>query len=103
MLGLPEESSRPVTGKYKNRSRAFEDIRELLHDQRIRLMTTKTGDVIVRSIGDHTGAVEAINLCAGSTEISSRYEFRSKKSKLLSYNADTIRQLYSASPSYRWL
>jgi competence protein ComEC len=78
-----------------------EDIRELLHDQNIRLMTTKTGDVIVESIGDHTGVFRATNLCADSTEISSQCDLRSKKAKLLSYNADTIRQLYSPGPSYR--
>jgi competence protein ComEC len=78
-----------------------EDIRELLYDQGIRLMTTKTGDVIVKSIGDHTGLFRAINLRAGSTEVSSQYDFRSKKATLLSYNDDTIRQLYSPRPSYR--
>jgi competence protein ComEC len=78
-----------------------EEIRELLHDERIRLMTTKTGDIIVKSIDHHTGHFRAINLCAGSTEISSQYDFTSKKATLLSYNSDTIRQLYSSRPSYR--
>jgi competence protein ComEC len=78
-----------------------EEIREVLHDQRIRLMTTKTGDVVVKSIGDHTGLFRATNLRAGSTEVSSQYDFKSKKATLLSYNADTIRQLYSHGPSYR--
>jgi competence protein ComEC len=79
------------------------DIRELLHDQDIRLMTTKTGDIIVKSIGDHSGQFRAINLRANSTEISSQCDFTSKKAKLLSYNADTIRQLYSPAPPYRRL
>jgi len=78
-----------------------EEIRELLHDQGIRLMTTKTGDIIVMSIGDHTGMFRAINLRIGSTEISSQCDFKSKKATLLSHNAETIRQLYSPSPSYR--
>ena len=43
-------------------------------------MTTKTGDVIVRSIGDHTGQYQAINLKAGSTEVSSEYKFVAKRS-----------------------
>jgi competence protein ComEC len=64
-------------------------------------MTTKSGDVVIESIGDHTGLVRATNLSAGSTEISSRYDFKSKKATLLSHNADTIRQLYSTRPSYR--
>jgi competence protein ComEC len=80
-----------------------DEIRELLYDQRVRLMTTKTGDIIVKSIGDHTGQFRAINLRAGSTEVSSSCDFTSKKAKLLSYNTDTIRQLYSSTPSYRRL
>jgi competence protein ComEC len=80
-----------------------EDIRQLLYDQHITLMTTKTGDIIVKSIGDHTGNFRAINLRAGSTEVSSSYDFRAKKAKLLSYNGDTIRQIYTRRPAYRWL
>jgi competence protein ComEC len=78
-----------------------QDLRELLHDHGIRLMTTKTGDIIAKSIGDHTGMFRAINLRAGSTEVSSQCDFKSKKARLLSYNVDTIRQLYSSRPSYR--
>jgi competence protein ComEC len=78
-------------------------IRDLLFEQKIRLLTTKTGDVIIESLGNHTGRYRATNLKAGSTEISSQYEFMSKKSKLLSYPADTIRQLYSSQPGYRSL
>lgn len=76
-------------------------IRELLHDEGIRLMTTKTGDVVVRSTGTHTGQFEAINLKAGSTDVSSVCKFTAKKSKLLSYNGDTIRQLYKPRPAHR--
>lgn len=72
-----------------------ETIRELLHDEGVTLMTTKTGDIIVKSIGDHNGLYRAINLKANSTEISSQKDFRSKKAKLLSFNDDTIRQLYA--------
>jgi competence protein ComEC len=77
-----------------------DEIRELLHERGIRLMTTKTGDVVLRSIDDHTGQYEAINLKANSTEISSSCKFISKKTKLLSYNQDTIRQIYAPRPSY---
>jgi competence protein ComEC len=42
-----------------------QEIRDLLHEQGVRLMTTKTGDVIVKSIGDHTGAYRAVNLVNG--------------------------------------
>ena len=77
-----------------------QEIRDLLHERGIRLMTTKTGDIIVRSAGDHTGACEAINLCGASTEISSVCKFAAKKARLLSYNDDTIRQLYAPRPAY---
>lgn len=80
-----------------------DEVRELLHERGIRLMTTKTGDIIVKSIGKHTGEYRAINLRANSTEISSQCDFEAKKKLLLSYNADTIRQLYTPRPSYRSL
>jgi competence protein ComEC len=70
-------------------------IRDLLHEEKIAPMTTKTGDVIVKSIDDHTGLFRAINLKANSTEISSQMDFRAKKAKLLSYNLDTIREIYA--------
>ena len=66
-------------------------------------MTTKIGDVIVKSMNDHAGDFRAINLKANSTEVLSQYDFESKKKLLLSYNADTIRQLYTPRPSYRLL
>lgn len=80
-----------------------DEVRKLLHEQGIRLMTTKTGDIIVKSIGDHTGVFRAINLQANSTEISSQCDFEAKKKRLLSYNADTRRQLYTPRPAYRSL
>jgi competence protein ComEC len=80
-----------------------DEVRKLLHEQGIRLMTTKTGDIIVKSIGDHTGVFRAINLQANSTEISSQCDFEAKKKRLLSYNADTRRQMYTPRPAYRSL
>lgn len=77
-----------------------EEIRELLHEQGIRLMTTKTGDVIVRSTGDHIGAYEAINLIGKSTKQSSLASLASKKSRILDANRDTIRQRYGTRASY---
>jgi competence protein ComEC len=92
------------TADYDNKhDHPREEIRELLHEQGIRLMTTKTGDVLLKSIGDHTGNYRAINFKARSTEVSSTADFRSKKAKLLSYNDDTIRQLYAARPHHRRL
>ena len=77
-----------------------QEIRDLLHEQGVRLMTTKTGDVIVKSIGDHTGAYRAVNLKGNSKEISSTIDFRSKKSKILAYNEDTLRQRYQGHRRY---
>lgn len=76
-------------------------IRDLLYKQGVTLMTTKTGDIIVLSIGDHTGHYQAINLKAGSTAISSSYNFYSKKRRLLTYNGDSLRNLYNGRPGYR--
>jgi competence protein ComEC len=56
--------------------------------------------VVVSSIGDHTGNYEAINMKVDSTEVSSREAFLSKKARLLSFNLDTIRQLYAPRPPH---
>lgn len=77
-----------------------EEIKELLHEQGIWLKTTKTGDVIIRSIGDHTGEYEVINLIDKSTKASSRRLFYSKKSGILDANGDTLRQRYQTKKSY---
>lgn len=67
------------------------EIRELLQKHEVQLFTTKTGDVIVKSIGNHTGEYEVINLKAGSTEISSRYVGHARKGAYLRNNEDTLR------------
>ena len=77
-----------------------QDIRDMLYEEDIRLMTTKTGDVIVKSIGDHMGAYRAVNLKGNSKEISSTMDFRSKKGRILSYNDDTLRQRYQGRRRY---
>jgi competence protein ComEC len=77
-----------------------QEIRDLLHEESIRLMTTKTGDVIVRSIDDHTGLYEVINLKAKSTEVSSVATFVSKKAHILHANGDALRQRYAATRRY---
>ena len=67
------------------------EIRELLHKNNIHLFTTKTGDVFVRSTGNHTGQYEVLNLKAGSTEVSSRYVGNARKAEYLRNNQDTLR------------
>lgn len=69
------------------------EIRTLLHEQEIRLFTTKTGDVIVESTGGHTMDYRVTNLCTDSTRVSSVKEYRSRKSKLLMMNPDTVRNV----------
>jgi competence protein ComEC len=77
-----------------------QSIKDLLYEQGVRLMTTKTGDVLVKSTGDHTGDYRAVNLKGNSKEISSTMDFRSKKSRILSYNDDTLRQRYQSRTRY---
>ena len=77
-----------------------EEIRQLLYEEDIRLMTTKTGDILVESIDGHSGKYKGTNYKSNSQEVSSEYIKMSKKSKILSYNEDTIRQLYAKRPNY---
>lgn len=72
-----------------------QEIRDLLFEHGIKLFTTKTGDVVIKSIGDHSTWFEVINLKADSTEISSTHRLQSKKSAVLSKNEDTIRNIYN--------
>jgi competence protein ComEC len=67
------------------------EIRELLRKHDVRLFTTKTGDVIVNSLGKHTGQFEVVKLKAGSTAVSRRYVGQARKSLYLRNNADTLR------------
>lgn len=78
-----------------------EEIRVLLHEQGIRLFTTKTGDVIIESIGSHAADYQVTNLIADSTRVSSAYRFRARKFELLSMNADTVRNVLR--PGFRGL
>ena len=77
-----------------------QEIKDLLHEEGIWLKTTKTGDVIIRSIGDHIGQYEVMNLIAKSTEESSRRSFVSKKAGILDANGDTLRQRYGVKKHY---
>ena len=70
-----------------------QSIRDLLHEQEVRLFTTKTGDVVMESIGSHVADFEVKNLKANSSEISSHYQFRARKFKHLTKNADSVRNL----------
>ncbi|STR45170.1 ComEC/Rec2 family competence protein [Iodobacter fluviatilis] len=81
-----------ATSNYGNQyDHPKQEIRELLHKNEVRLFTTKTGDVIVQSIGNHKGQFEVINLKSGSTEVSSHYTGNAKKGQYLKNNGDTLR------------
>jgi len=73
-----------------------EEIRELLNEMKIRLYTTKTGDVAIQSVVPHTHAYKVINLQSDSTQISSTADFVSKKSNKLRFNLDTIKNIYGS-------
>jgi competence protein ComEC len=77
-----------------------QEIRDLLHEEGIRLMTTKTGDVIVQSVENHTGVYDVVNLIAKSTEVSSTARFVSKKIHILDSNGDALRQRYAPRRRY---
>ena len=68
-----------------------QEICDLLWEQEIRLYTTKTGDVVLASVGSHTMDYEAINFRSNSREVSSVTKFRSRKSKHLNHGADAYR------------
>ena len=57
-------------------------------------MTTKTGDVLIRSLPPHSQKFRATNLIANSTKVSRELDFVTRKSHWLSMNADTLRNLY---------
>ena len=67
------------------------EIRDLLNKYDIPIFTTKTGDVVIYSIGKHIGQYRLVNLKAGSTEISKQCDFQAKKLNRLNQNQDTIR------------
>ncbi|PKB13816.1 ComEC/Rec2 family competence protein [Janthinobacterium sp. 64] len=80
------------TSNYKNQhDHPNQEIRDLLYELDIRLLTTKTGDVIVESINGHEKDYQVTNLCSDSTKVSSKYKYVARKAHLLSMNADTIR------------
>ena len=83
-----------ATADYGNKfEHPKQEIRDILHKNDIQLFTTKTGDVVIYSTNGHRGHYRVVNLKAGSTEISSQYDYCAKKFKILNNNADTLRSL----------
>ncbi len=70
-----------------------QEIRNLLYEQGIRLFTTKTGDVIIRSVGGHRVDYRVTNLKNDSEEVSTNYDCKARKARWLAMNADTLRNV----------
>lgn len=77
------------------------EIREMLYKQGIPIYTTKTGDVLISSIGGHTMDYQVTNFISETTKTSSSPKiFRSRKSKYLRMNMDSIKNLHA--PARTW-
>jgi competence protein ComEC len=70
------------------------EIKSLLDELGIPVMTTKRGDVIISSEHPHRKFYKAFNLKAKSTEIQDENRFKSKKSALLG-NPDRAQAHYN--------
>jgi competence protein ComEC len=56
-----------------------QEIKDLLYQNGIKNFTSKTGDVIVKSINNHIGEFCVVNLISGNEAISSTYNYKSKR------------------------
>lgn len=57
------------------------EIKKIFYDNQVPIYTTKTGDVIIKSIGDHKSQYEVLNLIGDSTELSSKKTFTTKRAQ----------------------
>ncbi len=77
-----------------------QEIRDLLHKYEIPLFTTKTGDIVIKSLSPHTQTCKLLNLIADSHQLSSEKTFTTKKSRKLHHNLDTVRQTYAGNRAW---
>lgn len=70
-----------------------DEIRNLLHECKVDLFTTKTGDVIVESYGKKSRLFQVSNLIKDGKKISSEKTYSTKRGKLFSMNLDSLRNL----------
>lgn len=75
------------------------EIQQMLWEAKVPLFTTKTGDVIIESIAGHSTNYRVTNWIADSTKLNRVEVYKSKKGRLLTMNADSIRNYYH--PGYR--
>lgn len=78
-----------------------QEIRNILHEQEVRLYTTKTGDIIINSTGGHTRDFKVLNLMSNNSKLSSKDEYKARKYHWLTMNKDTLRNLQS--PGFKGL
>lgn len=82
------------TSNYSNQhDHPRQEIRDMLWELDIPLFTTKTGDVLIESIGSHSRDFLVTNFIGDSTKINSQKKFTAKKHHWLSMNSDTIRNI----------
>lgn len=83
-----------ATSNYDNQfEHPRQEIRDILYKNNVPLFTTKTGDLIVRSIGGHVGKYVIENYISNGDKLSSRKEEMAKKFYFLKQNSDTIRNI----------
>lgn len=70
-----------------------DEIRKLLYEQDIQLVTTKTGDVVIESTGNHSSNYQVTNLYSNSEKVSSSTKYKPRKAHWLSMNPDSLRNV----------
>ncbi|MFL1802809.1 hypothetical protein ACJW8F_15610 [Plesiomonas shigelloides] len=84
------------TSNYDNQySHPTENVRNNLFQLEIPIYTTKTGDVIIESSGNHRKNYTIKNYISNGNKLSSSTEFTSKKFSLLRNNSDTLKNIKS--------
>lgn len=90
------------TSDYDNQyGHPHDDVKTALYEADVRLVTTKTGDVLIESMDNHRKHFVVTNFQSDTTSISSQKVYQSKKFRLLNMNADTLRN--RAHPGFKGL
>lgn len=84
------------TSNYDNQyEHPVQTVKNNLHELKIPIYTTKTGDVIIESLANHRKEYIVKNYISNGDKLSSTNQFDSKKFHLLSNNPDTVRNMQS--------
>jgi len=100
------ETIRPTiaicTSDYDNQyGHPHDDVKGALYEADVRLVTTKTGDVLIESMDNHRKHYVVTNFQSDTTSVSSQKVYESKKFRLLKMNSDTLRN--RAHPGFKGL